>query len=83
MVGGMLPLAASIAPTGRTPMCYVGLDISLSSASVCVVDQEGAVLCEAILLAEVADIARFLHSLPTLAFGRSISRPHTAAVSVW
>ncbi len=45
-------------------MCYVGLDISLSSASVCVIDQEGVVLYETMLLAEVADIARFLHSLP-------------------
>lgn len=46
-------------------MCYVGLDISLSSASVCVVDQEGAVLCEGMVAAEIADIARFLHALPS------------------
>lgn len=45
-------------------MCYVGLDISLSSASVCVVDQEGAVLCEGVVAAEVADIAKFLEALP-------------------
>lgn len=45
-------------------MCYVGLDISLSTASVCVVDQDGAVLCENVVAAEVADIARFLKALP-------------------
>jgi transposase len=46
-------------------MCYVGLDISLSSASICVVDQEGVVLCESAVAAEVAAIAGFLYALPS------------------
>ena len=49
---------------GETPMCYVGLDISLSTASVCVVDKDGSVLCESVVAAEVADIAKFLEVLP-------------------
>lgn len=60
----MLLLTASVALVGRTSICYVGLDISLSSASVYFVDQDGAVLWEAVVRAEVDDIACFLHSLP-------------------
>ena len=33
---------------GETPMCYVGLDISLSTASLCVVDKDASVFVRAL-----------------------------------
>lgn len=44
-------------------MCYVGLDISLTSISICVVDDQGRILREGVVAVEVAEIGEFLRGL--------------------
>ena len=45
---------------------YAGLDVSLRSCAVCVVDNKGKVLCERELPCEIEEIAGYLTALPIL-----------------
>ena len=39
---------------------YVGLDVSLKETSICVVDDDGNILCEGTVISEPAAIAAFI-----------------------
>ena len=59
---------------------YVGLDVSLKETSICVVDDDGKVLCEGTVISEPAAIAAFIKS--KAAYAKRIGL-ETGPTSTW